>query len=170
MDLKQEILREHSKSNVVAVVRLIGEDEILFKELMEIFFDRKNMDMARRAAWIIRNSIHSYPHLMEPYTGRMIRYLRHHGLHDAIKRNTLGVLLETGIPGEWIGEITDLCFTYLENRRESIAIRAFSMRILYQVGKRFPEINRELQLILQDLYQYGSAGLQSTAKKIMDNK
>jgi hypothetical protein len=167
INIKNEILKEHSKSNVIRISELIGNDHVLFKQLMKLFFNYKKMNLARKAAWVMRECANNYPFLIIPYIEKLIQYLYVKELHDAIKRNILGVIKDIGIPEKHDGEITDLCFRFLMDKKESVAVRVFAMIILAEIGKKLPEINHELKLILEDHIPYGTAGFKSRAQKIL---
>ncbi len=169
MDLKNEILKEHSKSNTIRVAQLIANDTDKFSELMEAYFDKGNMDLARKAAWIVRQCVTQNPDLIFPYLQQVIEYLLQNELHDAIKRNGLAIIDIQNIPENLLGMVTDLCFRILNNGGERIASKAFAMSILFKIGRNYPEINRELKLILKELYPYQSPGFQSRAKKILNS-
>ena len=97
----------------------------------------------------------------------LIKYLRKKGLHDAIKRNGLAILQAIAIPKKLYGPVTNICFEFLQNGKEPIAIKAYSMSILDEIGNDIPEIRYELKLIIQDLIPYESAGFKSRARRIL---
>ena len=167
MSIKSELLQSYSKHNTVRVAKLIGQDTDLFKELMLIYFDAKDMDLARKAAWVFRHCVDEYPDLIQPYLRKLVKYLSKENHHDAIKRNGLAILQGISIPKKLYGPVTKICFEFIQNGKEAIAIKAYSMSILDNIGEDIPEIRKELKLILQDLLPYESAGFKSRARKIL---
>eukprot|EP01031_Cornospumella_fuschlensis_P001081 gene1081-1357_t len=70
----------------------------------------------------------------------MLLNLKQDNLHDAIKRNTIRVLQTVEIPEELHGIAADICFQYLSNHEEAVAIKAFSMTVLFNLSKHYPEL------------------------------
>jgi hypothetical protein len=168
LSIKSEILKSYSRQNTVRVAESIGHDKSLFNELMTIYFDGKHdMDLARKAAWVLRYCSDYNPHLIDPYIKKLVKYIGKKGHHDAIKRNGLAVLQETSIPEKLYGPIANTCFKFLQSSKEPIAIKAYSMSILDKIGDDIPEIRHELKLIIQELMPYESAGFKSRARKIL---
>jgi len=167
LNLKLEILQSHSKYNTVRVANLIGQDADLFRALMDLYFEAKNMDLARRAAWILRHCVDQFPFLIQPYLKKLIRYLGREGHHDAIKRNGLAVLVSSDLPKNLYGPLTNICFEFLLSGKEPIAIKVYSMSIIDKIGNDIPEIRNELKLVIQDLLPYESTGFKSRARRIL---
>jgi hypothetical protein len=71
------------------------------------------------------------------------------------------------IPKSLHGEVANTCFDYLHDRKEAIAVRAFSMTVLANIAKTSPDLKRELILLLEDILPYGSAGLVSRARNTL---
>lgn len=167
MLLKNEILKSHSKYNTVRISQLIDQDDDLFKALINLYFDHKNMDLARKAAWILRHCVEQHPHLLNPFVKKLIKYLGTDGLHNAIKRNGLAVLEKVHVPEDLYGPLANICFEFVVSGKEPVAIKAYSMSILDKIGDKIPEIRHELKLIIQDLIPYESAGFKTRARKIL---
>lgn len=166
-DLRVEILKSHSKYNTVRVAAMISRDEKLFGHLMDLYFEYVDQDLARKAAWVLRYAVEKNPDLINPYIPEILDYISKDGLHDAVKRNGLAILSETQLPKKIYGRLTDLCFRLLQSEREPVAVKAFSMDILNNIGKEIPEIQRELKLLLNEILPYQSRGIKARAKKIL---
>jgi hypothetical protein len=74
---------------------------------------------------------------------------------------------EIELPEKHHGEIMDMCFAFLESPKESLAVKVFSMSVLGNLAKYYPEIKTELKLIIEDQLPHQSAGFKSRAKKGM---
>jgi hypothetical protein len=166
-ELKAEILLSYSKANTVRVAELIGRDEDLFRELIKIYSDTKDLDLAKRAAWVLGHCVRIHPYLINAHIKKLIKLLSEPSQHDAIKRNGLKALELTSIPEKYYGKIADMCFRVISSGKEAIAIKAYSIGILDKIGDEIPEIRQELKLILLDLMPYESAGFQSRARKVL---
>ena len=166
MDLRSEILREYSKKQVVKITNYIGNDQLRFDELMQLFLNDKYR-VTQRAAWIVSHCIETYPELISPHLKKIILNLRKSELPDAVKRNTVRILQFIDIPGNLTGETADICFDFFQSSDEPIAVRCFSMTVLYNITKKEPGLKNELKLLIEKQLPHGSAGMVSRGKRIL---
>lgn len=167
MNLKDEILKEHSKKQTRWIADYIGADEKRFAELVELFL-HSEYRVAQRAAWIVSESALRYPFLINGHLPKMLKKLRESNIHNALKRNVIRILEDIEIPEECLDDITDLCFGYLTDSTEAIAIKAFSITVLCKVINKIPELKGELYYIIEDLmmkYQNESPAIMTRGKK-----
>ena len=69
------------------------------------------------------------------------------------------------VPKHAQGLVANLCFTFLQNIKEPIAIRVFAMTVLVNLSKTLPELKNELISIIEDQMPYGSPGFISRGRK-----
>ena len=173
--LEAQILAEHSKAQTMRIVHWVGHDTERLEILMEIFLnDPPSMPLpagrgyqyifTQRSSWAVREKS---PAIIRPWLTILVARLRAPNLHDAIKRNTLNVFEPLDFPAELDDELADLCFGYLTNPKEPIAIRCASMTVLEKICERVPELQSELRLLLEEHLEHGSAGFRSRAKKVL---
>ena len=165
MNIKAEILKEHSKEQTLKIAEYIGNDPGRFDELITLILKDEKI-IAQRAAWIMSYAVEAHPSLMIPHLKDLLENLRN-PVHDAIKRGTIKSLEYIEIPEELMGLVADICFEFLESPKEAIATRVFSMSALYKVCQKEPELSNELKLIIEDHYPHGSAGFKSRARRIL---
>ena len=170
LHLSVEILKEHSKSNTTRVSKIVDSDPERFDELMTLFFDEDNMDLARKAAWVLRESVLKHPGLIIPYLSSVISYVRKTHLHPAIRRNVFSILVHVEILEELEGTVADLCFESIARYGETIAVKAYAMRVLEKMCVRYPDLRIELGILVRELYSYESKGFQARARKILKKK
>ena len=60
-----------------------------------------------------------------------------------------------------------LCFNYLSDPAEALAVKVIAMSVLAKLAPFYPDIITELQLIIEDQFPQQSAGFKSRAKKVM---
>lgn len=166
MDVRKQLLFEHTKENTNLIVAHIGNNQKSFDELMKMFM-ADEYRITQRAAWVVGDLARIYPALIVPHFKRIILNLRKPALHDAVKRNTLKILQELDIPEPLWGAAADTCFNFLLSKSEPIAIEVFSMTVLFNISKHVPEFRDELALIIEDQMPYGSAGFRSRGKKTL---
>ena len=61
----------------------------------------------------------------------------------------------------------NLCFEYIASTDEPVAVKAFSLTVLQNLSKKYPEIRQELKTIIEDRWDYESAAFKSRAKKLL---
>src|SRR6201992_3830883 len=139
MNLKESLLEEHSKAQCDKIVAYIGSDKKLFAELMKLFFEGEYR-VTQRAAWPMCNCVKNHPELIEPFFKPLLDNLAKKNLHDAVKRNTVRLLQEVAIPKKFHGQLMNICFDFIQSNEEPVAIKAFSLTILHNLSKQYPEI------------------------------
>ena len=165
MNLREEILREHSKAQTLKIVKYIGNDKKRFAELMNLFLGN-TYRVTQRAAWVMSNCAEEYPELIKPYLEKMLDNL-YQPVHDAVKRNTVRTLQGITIPKKLQGKVADICFQFLCSKDETIAVKVFSMTVLYNLSKEHPDLKNELRMAIEEQMPYASAGFKSRGKKIL---
>ena len=164
MNLKSEIIKSNFKDQVVHVATEISTDKDKFAELMRLFFSHDNT-YAQRASWVMMHCTDRYPWLVKPYLKKLVKNL-YQSPGEATKRNTVRLLQFIDIPESLWGETIEICFQYL-NSNEAIAIKVFSMTVLYNLSLVVPEISTELKVVIEDQLPYGSAGFKNRGNKIL---
>ncbi len=165
MDIKAEILKEHSKEQTIKIASYIGNNQNRFDELIALML-KGEKKVAQRAAWIMNYCVEAKPDIINPHIEELLHNLQN-PVHDAIKRNTLRALEYIEISEDLMGLIAEICFEFLDSTKESIATRVFSMSALYKVCQKEPGLSNELKLVIEDHYPHGSAGFKSRAKRIL---
>lgn len=168
MDLKREILQEHSKRQADKIVKYVGASPSRFKELVKVFLAGPYR-VTQRAGWPLSICVEKYPDLATPHLSILLKHLNKPGIHDSVKRNTLRILQFIEIPKRLHGKVADICFTYLTDKQEPIAIHVFAMSALEPIARENPELKRELQIIIEDHLPFASAGYLSRARKVLKN-
>jgi hypothetical protein len=166
MNLFEMLLAEHSKKQCDKIVKYIGSDKNRFAELMQLFF-KGEYRVTQRAAWPMSYCVRKYPALIQPYFNRLINNLRKKGLHDSVVRNTVRILQDVDIPKKFHGKLMSTCFDFLQSNDIPVAIKAFSLTILGNFSKVYPEIYPELKLIIEERWEHETAAFRSRARKIL---
>lgn len=165
MNLHKQLEKAHSKENAKLIADYIDNDAERFDLLMSLFF-HENYNVSQRAAHAVSHCVDRHPELIKPYIGSMVGHLNKNP-KVAIKRNTVRLLQNQTIPEEHQGLLVEKCFEYLASTHEAIAVRAFSMTILYNMTKIYPELKKELFLTIEDVMQHASSGLLNRGRKVL---
>ena len=166
MNLEDQILAEHSKANINYVVSYINNDEKKFHQLMELFFNG-SYRVVQRSAWVMATCVHENPDLINPYLNQLIEGLPSDDQHRAVKRNTLHVLENINIPEVYHGPIISMCFDFLTDSKEAVAVKAYAMSIIYKLTKQEPDLQKELRIIIEDQIHFSSPAFKSRGSKIL---
>ena len=166
MNLREEILKEHSKAQCNKIVEWVGDSEKRFHELFHLFLT-DIYRVTQRAAWPVSYCVIAHPEFIRNNFEKLIKNLHKPGLHDSIKRNSIRLLQNLDIPEKYCGEIMDICFSYLASPKETIAVKVFSMTVLGNLSKKYPEIIPEIKALLEEQLPHQSAGFRSRANKLL---
>lgn len=167
MKLKETILKEHSKANCLKIVKWVGSDQKRFDELFNLFLNDEYR-VVQRAAWQVSYCVEAHPAFMQKHFSRLVKNLEQPNLHDAVKRNTVRLLQYVNIPEKFHGRVMDICFRFTSSPDEAPAVKAFSITVLQNLVKQYPEIINELKLIIEERWDYETAAFKSRAKKILN--
>lgn len=166
MNWTYEILKEHSRKQCDKMVNYVGNDPQRFSQLVDIFLQGPYR-ITQRAAWPLSNCVEKHPELLRPHWKKILAFMSRPGIHDAVKRNTLRMLQFVRIPKPYQGRTADLCFAFLTNTKEPVAIRVFAMTVLANLAHEVPELKNELIPIIEDQLPYASAGFLSRSRKVL---
>jgi hypothetical protein len=166
MNLRETILAEHSKANCTKVVNWVGNSQARFDELFNLFLNSEYR-ITQRAAWPVSYCVIDHPNFIAKHFSKLVKNLHRSGLHDSIKRNTVRLLQHIEIPRKFHGEIMDICFQYISSPGEAVAIKAFSLTILQNLSKQYPEIKNEIKLIIEERWEHETAAFKSRARKFL---
>jgi hypothetical protein len=166
MNLEEALLKEHSKKQCDAIVKYIGDNKERFALLMDLFF-KGEYRITQRAAWPMSYCVRNHPSLIKPYFKLLLDNLSKNGIHDAVLRNTVRLLQDVEIPKKFHGRVMNICFDFIQSNETAVAIKAFSLTILQNLSKQYPEIIPELKLIIEERWEHETAAFRSRAKRFL---
>lgn len=155
MQLRDEILLEHSRTNTDKIAHWIGNNPARLATLIELFL-HDEYRVVQRAAWIMSIVAQEHPTLLKPHLKAMLDRMNDEGIPVAVKRNVVRVLQFMPIPEELQGEVMDYCFRFLEDPQETVAVRVFSMTVLTNLAQQYPDIKKEIILLIEDQLREGA--------------
>lgn len=166
MNLKQAILKEHSRAQVNKIIAYVGNDHERFDNLITVFFEGPYL-VTQRAGWPISYCVEQNPEMIRPYLKRILDHLKKPGIHDSVKRNTMRLLQFIVVPTRYHGKVAEVCFQYLLNKKEPVAIRAFALTVLGDIAKVNPDLRNELKIIIEDNLPMAKPAFLSRARKVL---
>jgi hypothetical protein len=166
MDLREEILKEHSKKQCNKIVQWVGDSQKRFDELFHLFLTDEYR-VIQRSAWPVSYCVIAHPQLIKHNFSKLVKNLHNGGLHNAVKRNSIRLLQHVDIPKKYQGEVLDICFRYVSSPGEPVAVKAFSLSVLSNLAKLYPEILPELKLVIEQQLPHQSMAFKTRVKKIL---
>jgi hypothetical protein len=166
MNLRDEILAEHSKEQAAKIVRWIGTDEERFAQLMRLFLTDVYR-VTQRAGWPLSDDVKAHPELIQPYFSQLLRQVERDDVHVAVKRNVVRLLQFVTIPKRYQGRIFDACYRLLDDPNQPVAVRVFSMTVAANIAKDSPELLTELRLTATKYPQLMTPGFRARLRRTL---
>lgn len=167
MNLREYLLKKHSKEYTEQITKWIGSSRKRFAELFDVFL-HDDYKVVIRAAWVISKMAETDAVLVIPYLPVLVKLMNEPNAKVAVKRSVVRILQFVNIPESLHGAVMNACFSFLADPRETIAIRVFSMSVLANLSKLHPDIKQELKAVIEDILEQGStAGIRARAKKVL---
>ncbi|MES2691321.1 MAG: hypothetical protein V4658_13010 [Bacteroidota bacterium] len=166
MNIKESLLREHSKSNTLVIVHYIGNDASLFKQLIALL-QSDNQRLVQRASWPLSLIVENNPELVYPHLPLLLKLLDK-PLHVAYKRNMFRLLRGMkAIPEKYHAQVIDLCMRAIPNINDAAAVRAFAIHVTGNLVSIYPELANELGILLEPLAGHELPSIRSSAKHVL---
>jgi hypothetical protein len=166
MKLRETILKEHSKANCMRIVKWVGDDQERFDELFGLFLNDEYR-VVQRAGWPVSYCVEEHPGFIQKHFVKLLKNLNKKGIHDAVKRNSIRLLQYVSIPEKFHGEVMNVCFKYISSPTEAVAIKAFSITVLQNLARQYPEIINEIKLVIEERWDYETIAFKTRAKKLL---
>ena len=143
-------------------------DQVLLRKLFDYSFsdDKK---LAFHSSWILSKVCDLQPEVLYPYLNEMITRLVEIN-NGSARRSFLRILSLTDpdkIAVTHHGILADYCFIALNSGFSAIAVKAYSMEILYRFARKYPELATELTASINMLRGEGSAGIKARGTIIL---
>lgn len=168
MDIRTLLLSEHSKENAEAIMYMAIEDNSVLEELLSLFAE-DNYRLIQRASWPLTMISDKRPYVLRNYRTEIVDHLFSNSENDSAVRNILRIFQHMRLPEDRWEKAIDFCYKKLESPGTSVAIKVFSMQILYDelIAEGHYELLPDLAAIIEDYMPHGSPGYKSKGKKIL---
>ena len=167
MDIKETLLKNHSKAITNEVISYVGNRPERFKELFNLYLKGESL-VRQRAAWPLSYIVALFPELIRPYFAQLVKYLQQNDHHAAIYRNAFRFLQTIEIPEKYEGPILDVAIKYVKDINAPVAIQAFAMTTAGNIAMKYPELRNELIAIIEDNLPYAANGYKARARKTIN--
>lgn len=167
MDIRAELLKEHSRAQADKIARWVGKNPDRFAQLANLFL-HDEYRVVQRASRVLSLVADEHFELVKPHLPVFVKRMSEQGVPVAVKRNMVRMLQFVDVPEEVHGEVMNTCFELVADPQETIAVRAFSMTVLANLARQYPDIKPELKAIIEDAMEHNpSAGLRNRAGKVL---
>lgn len=166
MELREQLLKAHSRSNCDRIVKWIGNRQDRFDKLFALFLGDEYR-VVQLAAWPLSYAVIQSPQLLKKNFTKLVNNLSRPGIHSAVKRNSMRLLQEIEIPEKHHGKIMDACFNYIASPSEAIAVKAFSLTVLEKLSAWYPDIIPEIKLLIEENHERATPAFRVRAKKFL---
>lgn len=162
----KEHLGDSSKNLAELTVNMVIEKPELIEPLLELSFSASE-PWSQRASRVVSICCCRFPEMLKPHVSGIINHLRKLE-SDGPLRNFLKIFSEIplNLSNRNKSILLNLCFDYLAGNY-SIAVKAYSMDVLYHLSAEIPEIKNELGVLIETQMPEFSVGLKSRGKKIL---
>jgi 8-oxo-dGTP diphosphatase len=167
-ELKSMVIDMMGIKNAEWVATSAIDNPAIFKKLLEYSYsyDKK---LAFHASWILTKVCDKYPEIINPFLPEIVKMLGKID-NESAQRSLLRIISFSDINKigtKYHGLLADHCFSELKSGFSAIAIKAYSMDILYKLALIYPELANELYATINMIKEDGSAGIVARGKNIL---
>ena len=140
----------------------------IFRKLLE-YSRSEDTRLAFRASWTLTKVCDKNPEIINPHLATIVEILPE-TLNESVERSFLRILSFTdmGLLSEkHHGLLADYCFSELNSPSSAIAIKAYTMEILFRLSMLYPQLANELAVSVRAIMEEGSAGIVARGNAIL---
>jgi 8-oxo-dGTP diphosphatase len=167
-DLQAIINNMMSRNEAEWIATSAIENPAIFLKLFQ-YSNSTDKKLAFRASWTLTKVCDKYPELIYPYLAQIVESLNKIDNESAL-RSFLRILSLSEldkINSHQHGIVADYCFKVLNSGYAAIAVKAYSMEILFRLTMIYPDLANELSSSIHILMEDGSAGITSRGRAIL---
>lgn len=140
----------------------------VFRKLLEYSFSDKKR-LAFRSSWLLTKMYDRHPDMIRPYLSEVIHKIRKLR-NEGVTRSFMRILSFEEIKNftkEEHGILADYCLESLNDPSGPVAIKAYSMEILYRLTVIYPELGNEVAASILSVMEEGSPAVLSKGKNVL---
>ena len=167
-EVKSMIYRMSGSSEVGWIAASAVSNQHLFRKLLE-FTEGDETRLVFRSSWALVKVCEESPELFLPYLEVIVdKLFRTH--NGSAERSFLKILQLTGTSSlneDLQGRLADHCFTLLRSRSSAIAVKVYSIDVLYEISQRYAGLTNELAGIVSMLPDDVPAGVKAKCRELI---
>lgn len=167
-DLQEMINSMMSTQEAEWIATSAIDNPAIFLKLLEYSY-KPERKLAFRASWTLSKVFDRYPDLIKPHLSGIVERLSSID-NESTQRSFLRILSLSDLNQFSVkhhGILADHCFKALSSGFSAIAIKAYSMEIIYRLALIYPELSNELAASINMLQGEGSAGIIARGRIIL---
>jgi len=167
-DLQVIINNMMSRNEAEWIATSAIENPAIFIKLFQ-YSNSADKKLAFRASWTLTKVCDRYPELIYPYLAQIVEALNKID-NESTLRSFLRIISLSDfdkINRRQHGILADYCFKVINSGYAAIAVKAYSMEILFRLTMIYPELANELSSSILILMEDGSAGITSRGRAIL---
>jgi 8-oxo-dGTP diphosphatase len=167
-DLQAIINNMMSRNEAEWIATSAIENPAIFLKLFQ-YSGSSDKKLAFRASWTLTKVCDKYPELIYPYLAQIVETLNKID-NESTLRSFLRIISLSDfdkINSRQHGILADYCFKVINSGYAAIAVKAYSMEILFRLTLIYPELANELSSSILILMEDGSAGITSRGRAIL---
>jgi hypothetical protein len=161
------LLGDSSRITMDQNAALAVKNPRMIRDLLDLVYLQKDK-FSPRAARVIYFTSKLSPNLIDHYMVEIIMFLPK-VKNSSIKMNLCNLLWQFDLRKfeEHLGVIVDLCFKWLSDPSETVAIKVYCMEILYKISLFIPDLRDELASTIEDQVLKGSMGVKCRGGEVL---
>lgn len=147
MDIKELILTHYKSRDFIKQHTYFIENPKKLAELIDLAKSDLNYPFPQYASWWLFHISRSNSSVLLPFQNQLIDCVLENE-NMSVLRNTLGVLLELPMTEYKEGFLLNRLFHFLQSDTYKVAIHVYSLYLLINFTKKYPEIKQEIVEII----------------------
>lgn len=164
--MRELLTKKASRANSYKVVEICGHDYENYQELIRLIVNYE-CPISEKAAWAMNHCFEDGLGFFEDYFEQLVPIIGDNKYTDSVKRNIVRILQFVDIPEKYQASIIDSCFDLVINKKTAIAVKAFSLGVLENMTKLYPDLKNELIAVIEELLPKASSGLKNRGQHIL---
>ncbi len=166
INIKDILIKEHSKRATNLVVEMVNNNPKQFDELLLMLFGKDKL-LAQRASWPLGYIIEQHPEIAESYWNALLNKLAE-SPHVAYTRAVYrGLSTVKNLPNEIHGKVVDLCLNSIVSINQPTSVRVYAMYAMLNMVNVYPDLKEELWLSVEPLLHHELPSIKAGAKKVI---
>lgn len=166
MNFEKALSNNRGKQLCLDIVAIINENPNRVNEIYQLI-DHTDIKIQQGAAWVLGTMADLKPNLLTDACPYLMDAFLDKNQHNGTYRNLLKVFIAIKLPEEYEGLIVQRAFDLLNSSSQAVAVKIFSMTILFKMIKKYPELKEELILSIENQLHNGTAGIKARGHKIL---
>lgn len=167
MNIRQQLLRKHSRENADFVENYVVDHPNAVVELMVCFLGDETK-VVQRSAQVVGNLGRHHPEMLQPWWEELLQAGKE-PVHIAIRRNVARYFceLELPLPKKLEKDLAESFTAWATDPKVPVAVAVFAMQFVADRHQSYPKLAKQIQHEIESRMDTGSAGFCNRGRKIL---